>query len=381
MAMEGSCYKNIFKPLKIGSVTLPNRIFFPPWCFNWANTDGTLSDKLYDFYTDIADGGCGLIIMGCAAVSPDSLLYERSMKIYNKNHIVRLKDLSKYLHSRGTVPGIQLMNFGRQSITTYTNLPVYGPSAIPCPVKSKKDPNYSIREMTIEDIQRVKNDFVNAAILAVEAGIKLIQVHAAHGFLLNQFLSPYSNLRQDEYGGTTENRARFIVEIIREIREKTGTSAAIDIRISADEFVDGGLTANDYEEIIPLLEKAGVDMINVSFSVSETSGILFNQRKNPQGRYAYLAKQIKNYTTKPVGYAGFIADLTNGSEIMEKNNIDLIGIGRAQVADPFLVQKHLLKNEPAIRKCGYDNHCLFSFSNENEKQVYCKVNPKYKKIS
>ena len=372
-------YPLLFNPIKIGNVTIPNRLYFPPWCFNWANEDGTLTDKLYDLYIQLAQGGNGMVITGCAAVSPDSLLYKRSMKIYKKEHIVRLKDLCKDILILGSIPAIQLMNFGRQSVTTFTGEPVYAPSAIPCPVKSRKDPNYKIREMTIDDIERVKNDFVNAAVLSTEAGFKVIQLHAAHGFLLNQFLSPYSNYRTDDYGGSVVNRTRIIVEIIREISKKIGNETAIDIRISADESVENGLKPHDFKEILPMIDESGVDLINVSFSVSETTGIMFRQPKEPQARHAYLAKEIKQYTSKPVAYTGFIADLTHAEEAMVENQIDMIGIGRAQFADPGMINKYALGDDLLVQKCKYDHSCLFSFAGKDEDQVYCTVNPQYKR--
>lgn len=377
--MPKTQYSLLFNPIKIGNTTIPNRLFFPPWCFNWANDDGTISDKLYDLYIDLAKGGNGMVITGCAAVSPDSLLYRRSMRIYRKEHTVRLKTLCRDMLALSCIPSIQLMNFGRQSITTFTGEPVYGPSAIPCPVKSKKDPNYAIREMTIEDIQRVKNDFVRAARLSVEAGFKVIQIHAAHGFLLNQFLSPYSNHRTDMYGGSIENRARFVVEVISEVKKVVQNDAAIDIRISAHEFVEDGLEPFHFKEIIPLFEKAGADMINVSFSISETTGIMFKQPINPQGRYAHLAKEIKQYTTVPVAYTGFIADLKHAEEIMHNNELDLIGIGRGQFADPYMINKYAANEDEMVNKCKFDNNCLFSFSGKAEDQVFCIVNPKYKR--
>lgn len=374
-------YPDVFSPISIGRITLPNRIFFPPWCFNWANADGTISEKLMDYYVDLAEGGAGLIITGAAAVSPDSLLYERSMRIWNKTHRDSLRTLVEEIEKRGSVVAIQLMNFGRQSVTTFTGLPVYGPSAIPCPVKSKKDPNYRIREMTLDDIYRVKNDFVNAAILSAEAGVKVIQLHAAHGFLLNEFISPYSNFRTDSYGGSPENRLRFVVEIIREIKKELGDSIVLDIRLSVDELVKTGLKPDDFEFILPALEEAGVDMFNISVSVSETTGRVFRGKLEPQGRYAYLAEKMREYTELRIAHALFIGDLANANEILKNKRIDLIGMGRAQFADPYLVKKTFEGREGDIVKCAWDNACLFSFAGKGENYVHCIRNPKYKRKS
>lgn len=372
-------YKAVFSPITIGTVAIPNRIFFPPICFNWARKDGTMSEKLHDFYMDLAMGGCGLIITGCAAVSPDSLLYERSMKVYDKSHIPGLKKLCEEIKQCGSVMGIQLMNFGRQSVTTYTGKAVYGPSAIPCPVKSGIDPGYKIREMTLEDIERVRNDFINAAILSAEAGIRFIQVHAAHGFLLNEFLSPYSNYRRDEYGGSVENRTRLIIEIVSGIRKELGNDVAIDIRLSINEFVPGGLEPEDFKEIIPLIEMAGVDMFNISGTVSETSGILFQQSFESDAPFVDVVQKMKEYTNLPIAHAASIRSIETVDKIISENKIDLAGMGRAQIADPSIVRKSAEGREAEIKKCIGDNECLFSFANREEGQLFCAVNPKYKR--
>ena len=249
-------YPLLFSPLKVGNLTIPNRTFFPPWGFNWANEDGSVSDKLHNFYVSLAENGCGIIYTGAAAVSPDSIRIKHGMGIYDKRHIESNRKLCKEIQTRDAIPAIQLMNYGRQSVTTFTGKPILAPSNVPCPVCSPRDPNYKIKEMTLEDIQRVKNDFVNGAILAVDAGYKIVQVHAAHGFLLCNFLSPYTNKRTDEYGGSVENRCRIVVEIIEAIRKKLGNSVAIDVRLSVDEFVDGGLVPDDFAEITPLIRKS-----------------------------------------------------------------------------------------------------------------------------
>ena len=281
-------YPAIFTPCKIGPVILQNRVFFPPMSFNWANSDGTISDKLADFYIDLADGGCGLIYMGPAAVSHDSRLYEYMVRIYQENHVPGLKSLCAEIKKRGAVPALQLVNFGRQSISTFTGKELYAPSAIPCPVNTKFDPEYKVREMTHEDIERVTNDFLIATILAVEAGVEVIQLQAGHGYLLNQFLSPYTNHRSDEYGGAVENRARFLVNIITKIKEHFKETVALDVRVSADELIRGGLEPGDFREIIPLLEKAGCDMLNVSAGIS----------------YAYLRQPLISFAQRqPHGYS------------------------------------------------------------------------------
>jgi 2,4-dienoyl-CoA reductase-like NADH-dependent reductase (Old Yellow Enzyme family) len=368
-------YPHLFSPLKIKNLTIPNRIFFPPWAFNWANKDGSVTKKLHDFYVSLAENGCGIIYTGAATVSADSILYERCMGIYDKLHVENNKKLCKEIELRGSIPAIQLMNFGRQSVTTYTGKPVLAPSNIPCNVTAQRDPNYKIKVMTIEDIQRVKNDYINGAILATEAGYRIIQIHAAHGFLLSNYLSPYTNKRTDAYGGSVENRCRIVVEIIKEIRKKVGNEVIIDIRLSVDEMVPGGLVPEDYAFITPIIEKAGVDMMNATGTINESGGLFFFAELEPEARYAYLAQTLKKYTSLPIGHAAFIGSLEKGEILLREKKMDLVGFGRMQFADEGFVKKSIMGMD--INKCKWCGNCLRDLRNPNLKSVYCSVNEKY----
>ncbi len=370
-------YPHLFSPLQINNITIPNRIFFPPWDFNWANKDGSVSDKLKDFYVCLAENGCGIIYTGAASVSPDSKRVKYSMFICNKSHIESNKKLCKEIEARDAIPAIQLMNFGRQSVTTFTNKPILAPSNVPCKIASSWDPNYQIKVMTLKDIQRIINDYVNGAVLAAEAGYKIIQVHAAHGYLLTNFLSPYTNKRNDEYGGSIENRCRIIIEIIKEIRKKLGTSIIIDVRLSVEEFVDGGLVPDDYAEITPLIEKAGADMLNASGTNFESAVILFKGKLNPEARFAYLAQTLKKYTSLPIGYAGYIGSLEKGEELIKEGITDFVGYGRMQVADEGFVKKSVLNEK--INKCVWCGKCLSDIRNPELLSVHCTINEKYKR--
>ncbi|HLP57729.1 MAG TPA: hypothetical protein VK186_02820, partial [Candidatus Deferrimicrobium sp.] len=165
-----SRYPHIFSELKVGAVTLPNRVLFPSWQLNYAETDGTVSDKLMKFFTDLADGGCGLIMTGCAVVSPDGVPFNRVMRITTDKYIPTLKKLFTALKARGAAAGIQLIHYGRQSSTSASGHVLMAPSAIPCPVMSKYDPSYKVREMTMEDIENIRSAFIDAAGRATEAG-------------------------------------------------------------------------------------------------------------------------------------------------------------------------------------------------------------------
>lgn len=370
-------YPHLFNSLKIGHLTLPNRIFFPPWVFNWADKDGSVSDKLHDFYVNLAKNGCGIIYVGGATVSPDSLRVEYCMGMFDKRHVSSNRKLCKEIESRGAVPALQLMNFGRQSVTTFTGKPVLAPSNIPCPVTARRDPNYRIKEMTPEDIRRVKTDFVHGAVLAAESGYKIIQIHAAHGYLLCSFLSPYTNKRTDEYSGSIANRCRLIIEIIEAIRRELGDQVVIDIRVSVDEFVNGGLVPDDYAEIVPLIEKAGVQMINASGTNSESAARFFSSKLEPEARYAYLAETLKQYTNLAVGHAAFIGSLKTAEALLKEKKMDLAGFGRMQFADQGFVKKTLTGKK--INPCVWCGRCLSDSGNPELRSVHCTVNKKYKR--
>ena len=176
-------YASVLEEIDIGQVNLSNRIVFPAVQFNYANTDGTVSDRLHEVYTALAKGGCGLIFTGCAVVSSDTVAFDRVMRIDSDEHIPGLKRLFSEIETHGVVPAIQLIHYGRQALNAVTGHDLLAPSAIPCPVMSQYDPNYFVREMTLKDIERVQNDFVEAAVRAAKAGAQMVEVHVAHGYL------------------------------------------------------------------------------------------------------------------------------------------------------------------------------------------------------
>ncbi len=374
--MNNSKYQNISSSLSINRSKLPNRIVFPAWQVNYANIDGTVSNKLQNFYTALADGGCGLIFTGAAAVSPDTIAFDRVMRIDSDECISGLTKLFSEISRRGSIPGIQLIHFGRQAASSVTGYDLLAPSAIPCPVMSQFDPNYRVREMSIGEIDMIRKDFIDAATRAEQAGACVVEVHVAHGYLLNEFLSPYSNHRSDQYGGNTYNRTRLIIEIIEGIRDRLH-KIAISVRISGNEFVDGGLTPADFRKIIPLFEEAGMDMLNVSAGVYESMDRIVPPSSLGETPHINIAAELKQFTNVPVCAVGSIFSLDKVESIISSGKSDLIAMGRAQVADPGIVNKSLNGNESDINKCTRCNECTFWTT--GDPQMYCSVNPALKR--
>lgn len=369
-------YPFLFNPLKIGNLIVPNRIFFPPCDFNWANQDGSVSAKLHDFCVSLAENGCGIVYTGVATVAPDPIRNEYCLGIYAKRHVETNRKLCKEIEARGAIPAIQLNNFGREPVAAFTRKPILA-SNLSYRTTAPDDPNYQKKEMVLEDIRRVKNDFIKSAVLAAEAGYKIIQIQAAHGYLLCGFLSTYTNKRTDAFGGSVENRSRIAIEIIEAIRKNLGDRIVIDIRLSVDEFVNGGLAPGDYAKIAPLLEKAGVQMMNVAGSNFESSVDIFPVKSEPEARYAYLAEALKKYTLLPVGHAAFIGSLAKGEELVKEKKIDLAGFGRMQFADQSFIKKSVSGKK--INQCLWCGGCLKDSRDPKLFSVYCTVNKKYKR--
>jgi len=370
-------YPNIFNHFKIGPIDLPNRLVFPAWALNYANTDGTVSDKLVKFYTDLAKGGCGLIFTGAATVSSDGIPFDRVMKVDSDAAVPGLKRLYSAIKEAGGVPGVQIVHYGRQSSTSVSGDVLIAPSAIPCPIMSQYDPEYKVKEMSIEEIENIKEAFISAALRCAGAGAEVIQVHACHGYLLNEFLSPYSNVRTDRYGGSLENRTRLVTEIISAIHEKIGDKAAIALRISGDEFVEGGLVPMDYKEMLPLFEKAGLHMLDVAAGVYESMERIVPPAGLGIAPHADIPEQIKSFSQVPVCAVGSILDLETAEFFIASGKSDLCAMGRAQMADPDIIAKSKEGREKDVRQCLHCNNCTFWTTGDPE--VYCAVNPDYRK--
>ena len=378
---KGGHYPHALSRLNIGPVSLRNRIVFPAWQLNYANTDGTVSGKLMTFFTDLAKGGCGLIFTGPAVVTSDGVPFDRVMHIEDDKYLPGLESLFASIREQGATVGVQIIHYGRQSSTSVSRDVLRAPSAIPCPVMSQYDPEYKVREMTAQDIAEIRAAFIAAAERGAKAGADIVEVHACHGYLLSEFLSPYSNKRTDAYGGSVENRTRLIVEILEGIREKLVNypNTALGIRVSGDEFVPGGLVPADFADIVPRLEKAGIDMLDVSAGVYESMPRIVPPRELGPAPHIDIAAQLKAFSRVPVCAVGSIISpaLEIADSIIADGKADCCALGRAQMADPEIVNKSAQGREKEIRKCMHDNACTFWTTGDPE--VYCTVNPDYKK--
>lgn len=311
----------LFSTYTIKDLTLKNRIVMAPMCmYSSDKEDGTIANWHLTHYTTRAVGGVGLIIVEATAVDPQGRISTRDLGIWDDKHIDGLSQLVSLMKEQGAKTGIQLAHAGRKATVPGT---IYAPSAI------RFDETYEIpQEMTKEEIHKTVQDFAQAAIRAKKAGFDTIEIHAAHGYLLNEFLSPLTNKRTDEYGGSAENRYRIVKEVIAATKEVW--DGPLLIRISAHDYQEGGMTANDYIEIVQWMKEDGVDLIDVS------SGAVV-----PASIHAYpgyqvpFSETIKQGAHIPTGTVGLITSGLQAEEILQNNRADLIFIGRKLLHDPY----------------------------------------------
>lgn len=350
----------LFTPLKIGRIELKNRIVMPP-----AATHFNEAAKI-DFYLARARGGAGLIQLSPGTVDPASE-YVASTRLYDEEFIPVLARLVAAIHSAGTTVSIQLWHGGRQLHVFNDRTTLVAPSAIAWS-RNAKIP----RELSIPEIEELVEKFARAAMNARRAGIDFVELHAAHGYLISQFLSPRSNQRTDKYGGDASGRTRFAVEIIRQIKERAGDDFPVGCRINGADNIAGGLTLEDTKAMAPILVAAGLDLISISAGVYGSYPTIVPPVDTPHGCNVPLAQGVKSVVNVPVITAGRINDPRQAEEILASGAADLIGMARALITDPDLPAKAARGEFEEIRKCIACNTCI-DFLDLGP--IRCLVNP------
>jgi 2,4-dienoyl-CoA reductase-like NADH-dependent reductase (Old Yellow Enzyme family)/thioredoxin reductase len=333
-----------------------NRFVMAPMVTNYAGKDGSVTERLKAYYRARAKGGVGLIIVEAAFVDPSGRGYTNELGIYKDDFIDGLKGLVDEVHQFGTKIAIQIYHSGRQSHEILTGGRLIAPSPIPCPV-CREEP----KEMTKGDIDNMIEAYGQAARRAVASGFDAVELHGAHGYLINQFLSPYSNQRMDEYGGSMENRVRFPLEVLCRVRKETGNASAIIYRMSSEEFVEGGLTLEDTMAFSVILSDNGVDAIHVSGGVYKSSAMIIQPSALPQGLYVEHASAIKKAIGNrvPVLVVGRIKDPEMAEDILAQGKADMVVMGRALLADPEMPVKVIEGRLQEIRPCiGCNQGCV-----------------------
>jgi 2,4-dienoyl-CoA reductase-like NADH-dependent reductase (Old Yellow Enzyme family)/thioredoxin reductase len=365
-------YPNLFQEGSIGSSRIKNRIVMPAMGTNFTGTDGMVSDRNLSYYRERARGGVGLIIVEAVYIHQSGKHRANGIGAADDRFIPGLQSLAKTIRDEGAVPAIQLIHTGRLMSSKSSGLPVLAPSAVPHRMTGEVP-----REMTIEDINLMVECFAASAARVVEAGFEMVEVHGAHGYLLQQFLSPYSNRRQDGYGGSFANRARFPLEVVRAVRKRLDDRAQVIYRLSATEFMQGGLTTEEMSEFAHILQAEGIDALHVSVGINETDftiGQVIQSIYYEPGNLAKYARAMKANVSIPVIAVGRINSPEVAEAILARGDADFVATGRALFADPYWPRKARDGKPEDIRKCVACNMgCIGRLMQQND--VKCTQNP------
>jgi 2,4-dienoyl-CoA reductase-like NADH-dependent reductase (Old Yellow Enzyme family)/thioredoxin reductase len=361
---------HVFSPITINGMTLKNRMVVTPMVTDYCNEDGTATEKWLAYHEEKAKGGFGLIITEDYNVAPNGHGFKATAGFWNDGQIESHSALPPRIHKYGAKVLAQLYHCGRQTNTgAIPGQKARSSSRIACPFSDMMPEPF-----TTEEVKEVVQQFGDAALRAKKAGFDGVQIHAAHGYLITQFFSPYSNKRLDEYGGNFWNRTRFVREIIGNIREKCGWDFIIDIRLSGSEFTEGGLTIEDTKAIAKIVEDAGVDMIHVSLGNYLTFDWNIPSGYREHNLIAAHGRAVKEVVKVPVTVVGRINDPWLADNIIASGDADLVGMGRASLADPHMPNKAKEGKFEDIRRCfGCDVGCIGVLLTDNP--ITCVLNP------
>ncbi len=361
-------YPHLFSPIKIGETTVKNRIFMPPISTNLADK-GYITEELIQHYSARAKGGVGLIITEVTTVEPVYTYLPGDMSICDDSYIPGWKKLADSVHKYGAKILPQLFH------PAYMAFPIPGTPQLIAP--SNVGPYYAKeapRAVTVEELKVIIRQFGEAAGRVKEAGADGVEIHAAHAHgLLGGFLSPLYNKRTDAYGGDLDGRLRLTLEVVKEVRKVCGKNFIIDVRISGDEYTDGGLNLNDAVYVSKQLEKAGVDFLHVSGGTTVMRGSSIPAPGTPMGSHVKMAEEIKKQVSIPVATVGRITEPWIAEELIANNRADICMIGRANLCDSNFVEKAQQGKVEDIRPCIGCLRCLNGIMFGN--RVACTVNP------
>jgi 2,4-dienoyl-CoA reductase-like NADH-dependent reductase (Old Yellow Enzyme family) len=329
----------LFSPITIRGEKIPNRVFVAPMCqYSSETEDGKCSPWHTVHYGTRAVGGAGLVMVEASSVSANGRITPWDLGLWNEGHVAALGPVVEAIVGNGATPAIQLAHAGRKAShgkpwdgSKMLDASEGGWETIgPSPISFQEDWNVP-REMTLEDIGQVVDDFANSAKLAVNAGMKAIELHMAHGYLGCEFLSPLSNHREDEYGGSLENRARFPREITRAVRNAIPDSMPLFVRVSATEYMDNGWDVDECVEFSRWLKEDGVDLIDCS-----SGGNSATQTLTPYPGYqVQFSARIRSEAEVAAGAVGLITEAAQAEKILDDGEADVILLARELLRNPY----------------------------------------------
>ena len=363
-------FDHVFSPYTVKGKVIKNRFTVPAMVTDFCNADGTATERFIAYHEKKAKGGWGLIITEDYNVSPEGHGFSCTAGLWNDGQIAGHSELPKRVHKYGAIILAQIYHCGRQTNSgAIPGLKPRSSSAIMCPFGDEMP-----IPLTTEEVKDMVKKFGDTALRAKKCGFDGVEIHAAHGYLITQFFSPYSNKRVDEYGGNFWNRTRFAREIIKDIREKCGNDFIIDMRISADEFVEGGLTIEDSKAIARMMEECGLDMIHASIGNYLSVDLNIASSHSAHGWFVDWGKAIKEVVSIPVITVSRINDPFLADSILASGKCDFVAMGRASLCDPEMPNKAKEGRLEDIRRCiGCNDGCEGVLFTDNP--ITCVLNP------
>ena len=361
-------FSHLFSPIKVGETVVKKRVFMPPISTNLADK-GYVTDALVAHYAARAKGGVGLIVTEVTTVEPTYIYLPGDMSIHDDSFIPGWKKLTEAVHQYDCKILPQLFHPAYMAFPIPVTPRLIAPSNVG-PYYAKEAP----RSVTKEELKVIIKQFGEAALRVKTAGADGVEIHAAHAHgLLGGFLSPLYNKRTDEYGGDISCRLRLTLEVIEEVRKKCGKDFIIDVRISGDEYTDGGLNINDMIYVSKKLEAAGVDMLHVSGGTTIARGSSIPAPGTKMGSHALLSEEIKKHVSIPVATVGRITEPWIADELIANDKADICMMGRANLCDAEFVNKAMNGHVEDIRPCIGCLRCLTGIM--FGKRVSCTINP------
>lgn len=364
-------FKLLFSPGKLGNLKTKNRLVMPPMVRNYADESGMATKRYVDHIARIAKGGTGLLILEASFISPEGRGFKNELGVHSDACVNSLRKLAKAAHEHRAAIGIQLYHAGRQTNPAITGKQPVAPSPIQDPLEPEAP-----RELKVDEIKKLVKTYGKAAARAKKAGLDFVEIHGAHGYLITQFLSPFTNQRTDDYGGTPDKRFLFMQEVYQAVRAAVGPDYPVTVRLSGEEWVEGGLKIKDTVSIAKRLERLGVDGLHISSGnyASYVQGKMIPPMAVEDGVLVPLAAEVKKAVNIPVITVAKIRTPELAEKILKSKAADFVAIGRPLLADPDWALKAKTGKQKDIMHCIACNQgCISRLFAQQD--VWCTVNP------
>ena len=382
--MKNKYYPNLFSPIQIGNILVPNRIAMVPTDISSSNADGSINQRVITYHEQIAKGGCGFIIIG--ATTPDKATGRPTVTCVAADEdplIPGLANLAEAMHRYGAKCAVQIQHPGRQAAWPRKNLMSASDHVLDVPGSAGHEVIYaeslaqgkSIRAMSVEEIYDLIEKFGEAAWRVQQAGFDSVELHGAHGYLIAQFMSPFVNKRNDRFGGSFMGRMRFTMEIISRIQMKCGKGYPLGIRYSGDEWIEGGRRLDETVRVAMLMEEMGLAYVDISAGIFESPGTVMDPMYYPEGWNTYTAEEVKKHVRIPVITSHSLRNPDYCEKILSENKADMVGFSRQLIADAYWADKARLGKKEEIRRCI---SCLVGCWQESlmiRRDMRCAINP------